>query len=380
MKEKIINDVYLALEKQIPEHEIVIEYPKERKMGDFAIPCFTYAKTLKKSPQIIAEQIKEKLNYPKIEVVGGYLNIFLDRQELTKQVLEDIFQKDYGKLDFGNQETIVIDYSAPNIAKPFSVGHLRSTVIGNALRNICVKCGYQVVGINHLGDWGTQFGKLIVAYKKWGDPEKIKQDPIQELTKLYVLFHETAEKDKTLDDEARLYFKKLEENDPECLELWRWFREESLKEFQKTYDLLGINNFESYHGEAFYNDKMQPVIDELKEKDLLTTSEEAKVVMLEDLPPALIQKKDGATLYLTRDLATAFYRKKTYDFKEALYVVGSEQQLHFKQLKAVIKKMTYDFADNMHHIPFGMILQDGKKMSTRMGKTVKLHDVLEQAI
>ncbi len=385
MKEKteLINTICNLLE--LEKEDIVIENPKDRSMGDYAIPCFTLAKKMRKSPNAIALEIEEKLDVDfieKKEVVGGYLNIFIKREEIMKNVISEIKEKkeNYGQTKFGEGRTVVIDYSAPNIAKPFSVGHLRSTVIGNALKKICLKTGYEVTGINHLGDWGTQFGKLISAYKRWGDTELIKENPIAELTKLYVRFHEEALENEELDDEARMYFKKLEDGDEECLELWKWFREESLKEFQKTYDLLGINDFDSYNGEAFYNDKMDPIIKELEEKNLLVDSEGAKVVLMDEFAPALIQKKDGATLYITRDLATAFYRKKTYDFYEALYVVGNEQQLHFAQLKEVIRKMGYDFYKDMHHINFGMILQGGKKMSTRKGKTVRLHDVLLEAI
>ncbi len=381
-KEKIITDVYNALQKKVAYEDIIIEQPKERSMGDLAIPCFGFAKILKKAPQQIASEIKENLkgDYHSVVIAGGYLNFFLKRAGITEKVLAEAHHDGYGQLSFGGGKTIVIDYSAPNIAKPFSVGHLRSTVIGNALRNICQKCGYQVVGINHLGDWGTQFGKLIAAYKKWGDEEKIRKNPIDELTALYVRFHQEEQNDEKLSDEGRYYFRQLELGNEECVNLWRWFREESLKEFMKTYQLLGIDNFDTYDGEAFYNDKMQKVIEELDDKNILTNSEGAKVVTFDQLPPALIEKQDGATLYITRDLATAFYRKKTYDFAEALYVVGNEQQLHFQQLKAIIKKMGYNFADDIFHVNFGMILQDGKKMSTRHGKTVKLHDVLEEAI
>ncbi len=385
MKNKITEMVFKALNEIENKEDIIVEIPKERDMGDYAVPCFNFAKSLKKNPNQIALEVKEKIDtddFMKIEVVNGYLNFFIKRNGFVQNTIHQILtEKDnYGFIDAGKNQTIVIDYSSPNIAKPFSVGHLRSTVIGNSLRNICQKNGYKVIGVNHLGDWGMQFGKLIVAYKRWGDEEKVKNNPVSELTKLYVKFHDEAEKDDTLNEEARVYFKKLEDNDPECIRVWQWFREESLKEFNKTYQLLGITNFDSFNGEAFYNDKMQVIIDELEEKKLLVESAGAKVVMLDDLVPALIQKKDGATLYITRDLATAFYRKKTYNFVEALYVVGSEQILHFKQLKAVINKMGYQFEQDMHHIYFGMVLQSGKKMSTREGTAVLLHDVLLEAI
>ncbi len=384
LKDQIKNDVYDVLKNDISIEDVIVEYPKDRTLGDYAVPCFVFAKIFRNSPINIANEIKSKLDqskYEKIEVVSGYLNFFVKKEELTKYVLEKIEseKENYGYSNIGFGKTAIIDYSAPNIAKPFGVGHLRSTAIGQAIKNILEKTGYETVGINHLGDWGTQFGKMICAYKKWGNEEAIRNEPIKELLKLYIKFHEEAENDKHLEEEGRAYFKALEEGDDEALKLWKWFRDESLKEFQKTYDLLGIDKFDSYNGESFYLDKMEPVIEELKEKGLLKKDQGAYVVELEDMPPALIMKKDGATLYITRDLAAAFYRKKTYDFDEAVYVIGNEQSLHLKQLKAVISKMGYDFANNMHHVNFGMILQNGKKMATRKGRTVMLHDVLLEA-
>lgn len=384
-KEQIKQDVYNALKQEIDVTSIIVENPKDRKMGDYAVPCFVLARTLRKSPMDIASLIKDNLdltNYDKVEVVGGYVNLFLKRDALVKTVIETVLaeKSHYGNSEIGKDKTIVIDYSSPNIAKPFGIGHLRSTVIGNAIKNICLKNGYHVVGVNHLGDWGTQFGKLICAYEKWGNEEEIKKNPIAELSKLYIMFHEKAELDPTLDDEARKYFKDLEDGDPKVLKLWEWFKDESLKEFKKTYDLLGLTEFDSYNGEAFYNDKMDSVVAELEAKNLLEVDAGALIVSLEDMPPALIKKSDGATLYITRDLATAFYRKKTYNFDESLYVVGNEQSLHFQQLKAVLNKMGYSWSADMHHINFGLMLQGGKKMSTRKGKTVRLHDVLVEAI
>lgn len=370
----------------ISEENIIIEIPKDRKMGDYALPCFTYAKTLHKSPVAIATEIKDSFNdelFEKVEVVNGYVNLFINKNALANITINKIIKdgSNYGNNDIGKNKTIVIDYSSPNIAKPFGVGHLRSTVIGNALRNICEKNGYKVISINYLGDWGTQFGKLIYAYHKWGNEEEVRKHPIDELKRLYVKFHEEAEKNPGLDDEGRRAFKLLEDKDPESIRLWKWFSEESIKEFNETYNLLGINNFDSYQGESFYNDKMDRVVDELEEKKLLEISEGASVVKLDgDIAPALIKRTDGATLYITRDLAAAIYRKETYKFDEALYVVGNEQTLHFNQLKQVLNKLGYDWSDDIHHIPFGMILQDGKKMSTRHGKSVKLHDVLVEAI
>ena len=386
LKTNIKNDIYEILKEFVDINDIIIENPKDRKMADYAVPCFSYAKSMHKSPNDIAMLIKEGLNkdkYEKLEVVNGYLNIFVNRKDTTKYIIDRILaeKEKYGNNDLGNDKTIVIDYSSPNIAKPFGVGHLRSTVIGNAIKNICEKNGYKVVGINHLGDWGTQFGKLIYAYKNWGSEEAVRLNPIDELKKLYVKFHEEAKLNPELDDEGRKYFKALEDGDSECLKIWEWFKNESLVEFKKTYDLLGINSFDSYNGEAFYNDKMDSVIKELEEKSLLETSEGAEIVRLsDDMPPALIKRSDGATLYITRDLAAVFYRKNNYNFDEALYVVGNEQTLHFNQLKSVLSKMNYEWYKDVHHISFGLILQDGKKMSTRQGKSIKLHDVLVEAI
>lgn len=386
LKKSIKNDIYEVMKEYIDSDDIIIENPKDRKMGDYAVPCFSYAKAMHKSPNDIALLIKNGLkkdNYEKLEVVNGYLNIFVNKSVTIKYIIDKVLTEkgQYGSNDLGENKTIVIDYSSPNIAKPFGVGHLRSTVIGNAIKNICEKNGYKVVGINHLGDWGTQFGKLIYAYKNWGNEEAVKQNPIDELKQLYVRFHEEAKINPELDDEGRKYFKALEDGDLESLRIWEWFKNESLVEFEKTYNLLGINSFDSYNGEAFYNDKMDSVIKELEDKKLLETSEGAEIVRLgEDMPPALIKRSDGATLYITRDLAAVFYRKNNYHFDEALYVVGNEQTLHFNQLKAVLEKMNHEWYKDVHHISFGLILQDGKKMSTRQGKSIKLHDVLVEAI
>lgn len=386
MKEVIREDIFKILNNQVKKEEIFVENPKNRSMGDFAVPCFSLSKLLKKNPNDIASYIKNNLKtpyYEKIEAVAGYLNIFINKSEWAKATLNEImkFKNDYGQNNDGQNKTIVIDYSSPNIAKPFGVGHLRSTVIGNALRNICLKNGYKVIGINHLGDWGTQFGKLISAYKRWGNEEELKSHPLTELKRIYIKFHEEAMKNPQLEDEGRYYFKELEAGNKEMVSLWERFRMESLIEFEKTYSLLGVSPFDVISGESFYNDKMDPVVEELKKQQLLEESDGAYVVRLEDdMPPALIKRSDGATLYFTRDLAAAFYRKKTYHFDEALYVIGNEQTLHMKQLKKVITKMGYQWADDMKHISFGMILQDGKKMSTRHGKSVELYDVLMESI
>nr|WP_057915724.1 arginine--tRNA ligase [Peribacillus muralis] len=370
-------------EMTVSEIEKLIEKPKSVELGDLAFPCFALAKKLRKSPQVIASEVAGKLSdtmIQEVNAVSGYVNIFVNQQSVTENVLQAILREkeQYGSLTPA-AENVVIDYSSPNIAKPFSMGHLRSTVIGNALANIAEKNGYQVVRINHLGDWGTQFGKLIVAYKLWGDKAAIEASPIQELLKIYVKFHDVAQTDESLNEQARASFKSLEDGDEEALALWKWFRDASLQEFAAIYEVLGIR-FDSYAGEAFYNDKMDAVVEELKEKDLLTQSEGAFVVELEDMPPCLITKTDGATLYATRDLAAAVYRKKQYDAKKTFYVVGNEQALHFKQLFKVINKMGYEWSKDLQHVAFGMMLKDGKKMSTRKGKVVLLADVLAEAI
>ncbi|MDD2180810.1 MAG: arginine--tRNA ligase [Bacilli bacterium] len=386
LKQIIKDDIYNILSDSLSREDILIENPKDRKMADYAVPCFSLSKILRKSPNDIGLMIKENLNnelYESVDVINGYLNIFVNKKKVIEYIINKLKEEkeEYGSNNMGNNKTIVMDYSSPNIAKPFGVGHLRSTVIGNAIKNISEKCGYEVVSINHLGDWGTQFGKLIYAYKEWGNEDVVRNNPIDELKKLYVKFHKEAELNPELEDEGRAYFKKLEDGDEESLKIWEWFKAESLKEFAGTYNLLGINKFDSYNGEAFYNDKMEPVIRELDEKNLLELSDGAYIVRLtDDMPPALIKRSDGATLYITRDLAAAFYRKKNYNFEEALYVVGNEQTLHFTQLKLVLDKMGYEWSKDIKHISFGMILQDGKKMSTRQGKNVKLHDVLVEAI
>ncbi|MER2227616.1 MAG: arginine--tRNA ligase [Carnobacterium sp.] len=381
-----------ALKEQIgdalPIENIVslLENPKSAEHGDIAFPAFALAKAFRKAPQQIATELGETVHSPiveKIEVVGPYLNFFLNKKEVSAAVLKEILEKGphYGDADIGGNRNVPIDMSSPNIAKPISMGHLRSTVIGNALANILTKVGFNPIKINHLGDWGTQFGKLIVGYKLWGSKEAVKKDPIVELLRLYVKFHEEAEERPELDDEAREWFKKLEDGDQEAQQLWKWFREESLKEFNHVYERLDIT-FDSFDGEAFYNDKMQEVMDLLEEKNVLTVNDGATIVDLEkyNLNPALIKKSDGATLYITRDLAAAIYRKRTYDFAMSLYAVGNEQSNHFKQLKAVLKEMGYDWADDMHHIPFGLITQGGKKLSTRKGKIVLLEEVLDDAV
>ncbi|HFI0449415.1 TPA: arginine--tRNA ligase [Streptococcus suis] len=364
----------------------LLEKPKSSEMGDIAFPAFSLAKVERKAPQAIAADIVEKLDttgFEKVVATGPYVNFFLDKAAISHQVLTDVItEKDqYGKLNIGQGRNVTIDMSSPNIAKPFSVGHLRSTVIGDALANIHEKLGYNPIRINHLGDWGKQFGMLIVAYKLWGDKAAVEADPISELLKLYVRINAEAEEKPELDDEARQWFKKLEDGDPEAHELWQWFRDESLVEFNRIYDKLDVT-FDSYNGEAFYNDKMDEGIQILEEKGLLQESKGAKIVDLEsyNLPPALIMKTDGATLYITRDMATAMYRKRTYDFVKSIYVVGQEQINHFKQLKAVLKEMDFDWSDDMTHITFGLVTKDKKKLSTRKGNIILLEPTLDEAI
>jgi arginyl-tRNA synthetase len=387
-KQELAAILYDLLDQAISltDLELMIEKPKNQDHGDLAFPCFTLAKLKRKSPNLIAEELREKITSPifeEVTVVGAYLNLFLNKKTASEKVVGDIIAQkgNYGALAFGNDGAVTIDMSSPNIAKPFSMGHLRSTVIGNSLALIVEKCGYKPIKINHLGDWGTQFGKLITAYQLWGDAELVKKNPIKELLTLYIKFHEEAESNPTLEDQGRSWFKKLEDGDEQALELWKWFRDESLKEFSRIYELMNVQ-FDSYAGEAFYNDKMDRVVQLLEEQHLLVESEQAQVVELneEQLPPCLIKKSDGATLYATRDLAAALYRQEEYQFVQSLYVVGHEQSLHFQQLIAVLAKMGYDWSKQMHHIPFGMMLKDGKKMSTRKGKVVLLEEVLNESI
>ncbi|MCF1616489.1 arginine--tRNA ligase [Tetragenococcus koreensis] len=370
----------------IEQVEQLLENPKSAAHGDVAFPTFSLAKIYHKAPQQIANDLAEKIDntsFEKVEVVGPYLNFFMDKKKVSHEVLSTVIKQGehYGDFNLGNNSNVPIDMSSPNIAKPISMGHLRSTVIGNSIAFILQKVGYNSIKINHLGDWGTQFGKLIVAYKKWGTEEEVRNNPISELLRLYVEFHEKAEEDPSLEEDGRAAFRQLENNDPEAINLWQWFRSESLNEFNKIYDMLGIT-FDSYKGEAFYEDKMDEIVELLEEKHLLKEDQGAEIVDLSayDLNPALIKKRDGGTLYITRDMAAALYRKRTYDFAKSLYVVGNEQSYHFKQLKATLKEMGYDWSDDMIHIPFGLITKDGKKLSTRKGQIVLLEEVLNDAI
>ncbi|TCS83080.1 arginyl-tRNA synthetase [Tepidibacillus fermentans] len=377
----------LSQHVDLSEEEIlnVLEIPPSREMGDVAFPCFILAKTFRKAPQTIADELASKLEDPMLQAkaIGPYLNFHFDRSKYAANLIEEILAKKdtYGKSDLGKGKTVVVEYSSPNIAKPFSLPHLRSTMIGNSLAHIHEALGYKVVRINHLGDWGTQFGKLIVAYHKWGNEEVIRQNPIEELVKIYVKFHEEAETHPELEDEARVWFKKLEDGDEEATRLWKWFVDESLKEFEKIYQLLGVR-FDHFLGESFYSDKMDRVVDELQEKGLLVESEGALIVDLseENMPPIIIKKKDGSSIYATRDLAAALYRKDTFHFDKMFYVVGNEQSLHFQQVFTTLKKMGYTWANHLVHVPFGLMLFENKKMSTRKGTIVLLEEVLQKSI
>jgi len=364
----------------------LLEQPKSSDLGDIAFPAFSLAKVERKAPQAIAADIVEKLDttyFEKVVATGPYVNFFLNKAEISGQVIKEVIKEgaDYGQQDEGKNGNVTIDLSSPNIAKPFSVGHLRSTVIGDALSNIFRKLGYNTIKVNHLGDWGKQFGLLMVAYKKWGNKAAVEANPIDELLELYVRINAEIENDPSLDDEGRLWFKKLEDGDPEATELWQWFRDESLVEFNRIYDLLGVQ-FDSLNGEAFYNDKMDEGVQILEDKDLLKESKGASIVDLDDvnLPPAMIKKSDGATLYITRDIATAMYRARTYNFVKNVYVVGQEQSNHFRQLKAVLKKMGFDWSDDMIHVDFGLVTKNRQKLSTRKGNIILLEPTLQEAI
>jgi arginyl-tRNA synthetase len=364
----------------------VIEIPPEMEMGDYAFPCFILAKTFKKNPALIAKELSENINlsnnFEKVVNNGPYLNFYLNRTEFNKDVLKETYKNDnYGKKDIGKDRNVIVEFSSPNIAKPFHIGHIRTTVIGNAINNIYDFMGFNTIAINHLGDYGTQFGMLISAYKKWGNRETIEKNPIKELLKLYIRFNKEAEEKPELNDEAREWFKKLEQGDEEAKSLWQWFKDVSLKEFNRVYEMLNIK-FDSYAGESFYSDKMERVINELEEKNLLKSSEGAEIVDLEeyDMPSPLIKKSDGSTLYITRDIAASIYRKETYDFYKNIYVVASQQNLHFQQWIKIVELMGYDWAKDCVHVPFGMVSLEEGTLSTRKGRVVFLEDVLTKAV
>ena len=364
-----------------------ITVPPDTTLGDYALPCFRFAKVMRKSPVVIAEELAA--NYEtdeyisKVTAVNGYLNFTVNRLGMAKNTLDKVLKdkENYGSAEIGKGKTVCIDYSSINIAKPFHIGHLMTTVIGSSIYKILSFLGYKTIGINHLGDYGTQFGKLIVAYKLWGDKEKIEKGKLRELMRIYVKFHEEAEKDESLNDEARAWFKKIEDGDKEANELFNFFKDVTLKEVDKIYKLLNVK-FDSYAGESFYNDKMAPVIDELKEKGLLKMSDGASVVDLEEygMPPCLILKSDGSSLYATRDLAAAMYRKATYDFDKCLYVVAYQQNLHFKQIFKVLELMGKPWAKDMVHVAYGMVSLEDGAMSTREGRVVFLEDVIDKCI
>ena len=389
-KTKIAEEISNAININKEELEGYIEMPKDSKNGDYAFPCFRLAKELKKAPPMIANEIKEKIKIDeelieKVEVAGGYLNFYIKKEKLANEVLKEMEEaKEYGKMDIGNGKNVVIDYSAPNIAKPFHIGHLRSTVIGAALYKIYKYLGYNVIGINHLGDYGTQFGKLIEGYKLWGNEYNIDENPIEELTKIYIRINNLCKEDEKVLEACRDNFKKLEDKDPYCVELWEKFRKVSLKEFQKVYDLLG-SKFDSWNGEAFYSDKMPEVIEKLEKTGKLVESQGAKVVDLEDKginTPCIIIKSNGSTTYATRDLAAIIYRARNYDFDKALYVVSYEQTLHFKQVFEVAKLLGLDekYINGLEHVSFGMVQLPEGKMSTRAGNMIKLEDLLQESI
>lgn len=374
-----------GLEKE--DVKALVEIPADSKMGDYAFPCFKLAKVMRKAPPLIARDIAEKIAddplFEKVEQVNAYVNIFISRKVYMEDVLKEacVRGSDFGKSTLGQGRKVIVEYSSPNIAKPFHIGHIRSTVIGNSIYKIFDCLGYDTVRINHLGDYGTQFGKMICAYRRWGSKEEVEKEPIKTLLKYYTKFHEEAEKDPALDQEARDIFTRLENGEKEELELWKWFREESLKEFTTVYKMLGIE-FDSYAGESFYSDKMPAVVDELKEKGLLKESEGAMIVDLEDydLGVALITKADGSTLYITRDIAAAIYRKNHYDFYKNIYVVASQQNLHFQQWFKIVELLGYDWAGDCVHVPFGLVSLEEGTMSTRHGRVVFLEDVLNKAV
>lgn len=387
MKNQIVNLLSQNIEVLTSEEiSQLIEIPPKPEMGDFAFPCFRLAKSYRKAPPMIAQDLKESIGdqafLSEIKVIGGYLNFYVDKAQYAQQIIDKYNNAtDYGCSDQGKDKTICIDYSSPNVAKNFHVGHLRTTIIGNSLYKIFSKLGYKVVRINHLGDWGTQFGKLIVAYKKWGSREAVEEKGIEELMDIYVKFHEEAEKDDSLNDEARAWFLKMEQGNEEALEIWQWFRDISLKEFMRVYNILGME-FDSFAGESFYRDKTADVIKRLTDDGLLKESQGAMIVPLDeyDMPPCIVAKKDGSSIYATRDLAAILYRKATYNFDRCLYVTGLEQKLHFAQVFKVIELMGNDYAKNLVHISYGLVSLKSGKISSRKGNVIFAEDLLRESI
>lgn len=386
MKEQVIELIATAADLDRETVAGILEIPPRADMGDYAFPCFQLAKSLHKAPPLIAADIAEKINkteiIDKLEVKGAYLNFFLKKDMLVKNMVENASVPDFGASTLGNGKTICIDYSSPNVAKNFHVGHLRTTIIGNSLYKIYSKLGYQVERINHLGDWGTQFGKLIVAYKAWGNKEAVEKDGVAELMRLYVKFHEEAEKDDSLNDQARDWFTQMEKGNEEALSIWQWFVDISLEEYKRTYELLGME-FDHYLGESFYRDKTADVVKRLQDANLLQESQGAQIVDLEEynMAPCLIMKKDGSSIYATRDLAAIFYRKATWNFDKCLYVTGQEQKLHFAQVFKVVELLGNEWAkDSLVHIPYGLVSLEGAKLSTRSGNIIYAEDILLEAI
>lgn len=387
MKSKIVDLIAKNVEGlSADEINDILEIPPKPELGDFAFPCFRLAKTMRKAPQIIASDIKEAIGdvdfLDDIQVQGAYINFFVNKELYLKSMISAAIQDNFGQQTLGEGKTICIDYSSPNVAKNFHVGHLRTTIIGNSLYKIYSKLGYKVVRINHLGDWGTQFGKLIVAYKRWGSEEAVKKDGVAELMKLYVRFHDEAAKNDSLNDEARAWFVKMEQGDEEALSIWQWFKDISLIEYKRTYDLLGMD-FDYYMGESFYRDKTDDVVKKLTDAKLLTESEGAKIVDLEayDMAPCLILKNDGSSIYATRDLAAIFYRKENYNFSKCIYVTGQEQKLHFAQVFKVVELLGNEWAkDQLIHVPYGLVSLEGAKLSTRSGNIIYAEDILLEAI
>ena len=382
-----VKEIILGFDTGLTEKEIsdLIEIPPNSDMGDYAFPVFKLAKTFRKAPNLIAEELAKKEfsneNIKKIANVGPYVNFFVDNSKLVESVLTETVKDDFGSSHIGVGKNVVFDFSSTNIAKPFHIGHLRSTVIGNAIRNIMKYQGFNTTGVNYIGDYGTQFGMMISAYLKWGDEDKINANPIKELLNLYVKYNKIAKEDETYMDEARDWFDKLEKKDPTAVKLWSWFREISLKEFQRVYDLLGVE-FDNFNGESFHSQFIGDALEAIDKKNLLEESDGAMIINLDDenLPPVLIKKSNGSSTYLTRDIATAMYRKKTYDFYKNVYVVASQQKLHFEQLRAVLKKMGFDWWNDCEHVSFGMVSMKDGSMKTREGKVIFLEDVLNRAI
>lgn len=388
-KNEIAKEISKATEIEQNEIEGYIEIPKDQNNGDYAFPCFRLAKTLKKAPQAIAEEIKEKIEIDnniieKIEVLGGYINFYINKKLLAKEVLEEIASKEeYGKSEIGKGKNIIVEYSSPNIAKPFHIGHLRTTLIGNSLYRIYKYLGYNTTGINHLGDYGTQFGKMIEAYKMWGEEYDLTVDPINKLMDMYVRINDLCKADENVLEKCRENFRLLEAGDKYCTDLWNKFKDVSMVEFEKIYDILNVK-FDSYNGEAFYSDKIDEVIQKLEEKGVLVESEGAKIVDLTDVgikTPCIVQKANGSSIYATRDLAAIMYRAKTYDFDKCLYVVAYEQNLHFKQIFAVAKYLVDEkYVKGLEHVSYGMVALPSGKMSTRLGNVVKIEDLINGTI